>query len=357
MFVQVRGVLAVGLFVFCNFGCNESSSAAADAGAERPDPSVTTAPVSEVEVPITLRLSGSLRGNRETDLAANASGRVVATLVERGAQITPGQVLAKLDVRAAALSAAEARAQAQSMASQQDQAQKECARYEQLKAKGAVSDLEYDRAVAQCQTLPLSAEAANARARLAAQNVGDGIIRAPFAGVVTDRPIEVGQYLRQDSRVVTIVSLDPLRLELSVPEADVSKVKVDADVDFTVAAYPGRRYTGKIRFISGALQAATRDLVVEALVQNPDKSLLPGMFADAQLTTGSRKLPSVPRAALLPQGGQPRVFALVANRLEERLLALGPEAGDRVSVTKGVSLGDAVVLPPFDGLSNGQHVR
>jgi RND family efflux transporter MFP subunit len=278
-------------------------------------------------------------------------------MVERGASVAPGQVIAKLDVRAAALSAVDARAQADSARAQEAQARAECARYEQLKAKGAISDLEYDQKMAQCRTLPLSVEAASARARLAAQNVGDGIIRAPFAGVVTERQIEVGQYVRQDTRVATLVSLDPLRLELAVPESEVSKVKLDAEVRFTVAAFPNQQYRGKIRFVSGALRSTTRDLVVEALVQNPDKTLLPGMFADVELTTGTRKLPSVPQNAMLQRDGQAHAFVVVDGRLEERLLSLGPATGDRVSVLKGVVLGDQVALPPLDKLSNGQRLR
>lgn len=338
-------------------GCDRPANANPDAGTELPPATVKSAAVTEIEVPITLRLSGTLRGNRETDLAANATGRVLATQVERGAAVTPGQVLARLDVRAASLSAVEARAQAASAQAQESQAKAECSRYDQLKAKGAISDLEYDRAMSQCRTLPLSAEAASARARLAAQNVGDGIIRAPFAGVVTERQIEVGQYVRQDTRVVTLVSLDPLRLELAVPESEVSKVKVDAEVRFTVAAFPGKQYQGKIRFVSGALRSTTRDLVVEAVVQNPDKTLLPGMFADVELTTGRRKLPGVPKAALQLREGQAHAFAVVGGRLEERLLSLGPEAGDRVSVLKGAAVGDQMALPPFENLSNGQRVR
>ena len=337
--------------------CNQESDATPDAGRALPTVSVQSAPVTEVEVPVTLRLSGTLRGNQETDLAANAAGRVIATLVERGASILPGQVIAKLDVRAASLSATEARAQADSARAQQAQAQAECTRFEQLKEKGAVSDLEFDQRMTQCRTLPLSVEAASARARLAAQNVGDGVIRAPFAGVVTERQVEIGQYVRQDTRVATLVSLDPLRLELSVPEAEISKVKLDAEVRFTVAAFPNQQYVGKIRFVSGSLRSTTRDLVVEALVQNPDKTLLPGMFADVELTTGTRKLPSVPRSALVERDDQAHIFAVVDGRLQERLLSLGPVAGDRVSVLKGVALGDQVALPPLGQLANGQRLR
>ena len=157
-----------------------ASSEAAKNAAEKLGP-VQTEPVSLLEVPRTLRLTGSLRGDREADLAANASGRVLRVAIERGVQVKPGQVLAELDVRAATLSASEARAQADSALAQEEQARDECGRYEKLKERGAISDLEYQQKITQCRTLPLTAQAAHARAELAAQNVGDGILRAPFA--------------------------------------------------------------------------------------------------------------------------------------------------------------------------------
>jgi RND family efflux transporter MFP subunit len=337
--------------------CKPGGAGQADAGAQMAPVSVTTTDVALVEVPTVLHLTGTLRGDRETDLAANAAGRVTATRVERGAQVTSGQVLAQLDVRAAALSAREATAQAESMRAQEAQAKVDCQRYEALKDKGAISAAEYERIAIQCRTMPLSVEAASARASLAAQNVGDGAVRAPFAGVVTERYVEVGQYVRQDSRVVTIVSLDPLRLELAVPEAEVAQVKEGAEVTFRVAAYPDKKFKGSVRFVSGALRAQTRDLVVEALVPNPDKLLKPGMFADVELATGSRKLPGVPKASVLERDGKPHAFFVVDDRLEERVLSPGPESGIVLSVTKGATVGDKIVTTDPAKLVNGARVR
>jgi membrane fusion protein, multidrug efflux system len=352
-FALTGGLLAASGLVAC-----KGRTADAAAGArEEPPVSVQTATVQVIDVPRTLRLTGTLRGDRETDLAANASGRVLATSVERGQQIKPGQVLAKLDTRAAALSAADARAQVDSIRAQEDQARVECERYEQLKAKGAISDLEYQQKITQCRTLPLNVQAASARAALAAQNVGDGVIRAPFAGVVTERYVEVGQYVRQDSRIVTIVSVDPLRLQITVPEAQVANVSEGADVAFSVAAYPGRRFTGKVRFVSGALRATTRDLVAEAVVSNPERLLLPGMFADVELTVGSQRLPSVEARALSEQDEQSRVFVVVGGLLEERVVALGPRVGERQTITRGLKDGEQVVVSDRAGLSNGRKVR
>jgi membrane fusion protein (multidrug efflux system) len=338
-------------------GCKGKTAEASAAPAEKPAVSVQTETVVEVDVPRTLRLTGTLRGDRETDLAANASGRVLATSVERGEQIKPGQVLAKLDTRAASLSAAEARAQADSTRAQEEQARIECERYEQLKQKNAISDLEYQQKVTQCRTLPLSVQAAAARAALAAQNVGDGLIRAPFAGVVAERYVEVGQFVRQDSRIVTIVSADPLRLQVAVPEAQIAQVREGADLSFAVSAYPERRFAGKVRFVSGALRASTRDLIVEAMVPNGDRVLLPGMFADVELTIGTQRLPAVPKRALLEQDDQARLFAVVAGKLEERVVSRGPAVGERVAILRGVRAQEKVVVSDLGALDNGQRVR
>jgi RND family efflux transporter MFP subunit len=340
-------------------GCKRS---AAEVGEPRDAPAlaapvkVQTQAVTAALVPKVLRLTGTLRGNREADLAANATGRVLSVGIERGVQVKPGQVLAKLDVRAATLSASEARAQAVSARTQQELARDECDVYAKLKERGALSDLEYAQKVAQCKVLPLTAEAASARADLAAQNVGDGIIRAPFAGIIAERFIEVGQYLRQDSKVATIVSLDPIRIELAVPEAEVSKVSEGAVVSFGVSGYPGRRFEGKIRFISGVVRASTRDLVVEAVVDNKDRLLLPGMFADVELSVGSQQLPSVPKSALVVRNDQSRLFVLTGGRLEERVLALGPALGEQVAVLRGVNVNDQIVVSDPSALVNGQAV-
>ncbi len=349
--------LVGALAALSGLACKGNTVDAAGAVHEEAPVSVQTEAVQIIEVPRTLRLTGTLKGDRETDLAANANGRVLSTSVERGEQIKPGQVLAKLDTRAASLSAADARAQVDSIRAQAGLARVECDRYAQLKAKGAISDLEYQAKIGQCETLPLNVQAASARAALAAQNVGDGLIRAPFAGVVTERFVEVGQFVRQDSRVVTIVSVDPLRLQITVPEAQVANVKEGADVSFAVAAYVGRRFQGKVRFVSGALRATTRDLVAEAIVPNSDRALIPGMFADVELTIGMQRLPSVPARSLKELDDQSRVFVVANGRLEERIVALGPKVGERVSLTGGVKDADQVVVSDLTGLGNGRKVR
>lgn len=336
-------------------GCNRPAQAKSEDAA--PPIHVETTDVTEIDAPILLRLTGSLKGAKETDLAANAAGRVTKTFVERGAEVKQGQILAQLDTGAAALSLAEAKVAVATSKTQEDINKADCARYEQLKAKGAVTDLEYDQVTAKCKTAPLSLEAAQARQSIAAKNVGDGTIRAPFAGVVSERYVDVGEYVQASSKVVSLAIVNELRLEFSVPEANVGQVATGSKVDFKVAAFKDDNFQGTVRYVSGAVRASTRDLVAEALVQNPDKKLLPGMFADVELTVGQAKLPSVPVASVFERQAKKRVYVVADGHLQERVLQVGAKVGDRLTAEAGIKVGDKVVTGKLDGLTNGARVE
>ena len=337
-------------------GCNRAATAKGEDATPAPI-HVDTADVSDVDAPIVLQLTGSLKGMKEADLAANASGRVTRTFVERGDEIKAGAVIAQLDTSAAALSLSEAQVQVDTSKTQGDINKADCARYDQLKAKGAISALEYDQATAKCKTSPLDLMVAQARQNIAAKNVGDGTIRAPFSGVISERYVDVGEYVQASSKVASIVQGGDLRLEFTVPEANVAAVKTGADITFSVAAYPDRTFHGIVKYISGAVREATRDLVVEAVVGNDDKTLRAGMFANVSLATGTHKLPSVPVAAVFERQEKKRVFVVAGGRLEERVLQAGPEVNGRLSIEDGVVDGEKVAVGNLAALQNGASVQ
>lgn len=337
-------------------GCKKANATPPTTKQEEPPVEVKTELVTPLDTPRTLRLTGTLRGKKETDLAANVAGRVLAIGLERGQTIEKGALVAQVDVRAAALALAEARVAVENSKTQEAINQADCARYEQLKAGGAVTALEYDQVTAKCKTAPLNREAAEARQSIAAKNVGDGVIRSPFAGVVTERYVEVGEYVQASSRVVSIAQVDELKLEFSLPEQNFPDVKLGAGVGFRVGAYRGELFGGKVEHISGAVRE-TRDVLVEARVANPDKKLLPGMFADIELTIGSEPLPSVPKAAVFEANGKLNVLVVVDGLLEQRVVQAAPEIAGRVPVRRGVALGERVVGSYGAGLKNGQRVK
>jgi RND family efflux transporter MFP subunit len=317
---------------------------------------VQTALVAPLTVPRLLRLTGNLRGARETDLAANVAGRVMATQAERGQSVAAGDVIARVDVRAASLALAEAKVQVENTKLQQTISSADCERYEQLKKRGVVTDLEYDQVTAKCKMAPVSIEAAEARQRMAAKNVGDGVIRSPFSGVVTERFVDVGEYVQPSTRVVSLAQVDELKLEFSLPEQHFPEVKAGADVQFRVAAYPNQVFIGKVSHISGAVRP-TRDVLVEAKVSNQEQKLLPGMFADIEVTVGTEELPAVPKAAVFEKNGKLNVFVVVNNTLEQRVLQPAVEVEGHLPVRRGVSAGEKIVVAEVDALKNGQKVN
>jgi len=347
-------MLIVGLVLFGLQGCRQ-----ADAALEHKPikpVAVKSAAVVSVTLPRVLQLTGELRGAKETDLAANVAGRVLSTKVERGQSVKKGDLLAQVDVSAAALALAEARVQVETSKTQEAISKTDCERYDRLKAGGVVSDLEYDQVTAKCKTAPLSVEAARARQSMAAKNVGDGVIRSPFAGVVTERYVEVGEYVQASSRVVSLAQVDELKLVFSVPEQNFPDVKQDAEVKFGVAAYGDQVFSGRVVHISGAVRD-TRDVLVEAMVPNPDHKLLPGMFADIRLTIGQESLPGLPKSAVFEKNGKLNAFVVKDGLLEQRVLQPATTQGDRVPVRRGLKLGEQVVVAQVDKLQNGQPVQ
>jgi RND family efflux transporter MFP subunit len=338
-------------------GCSQKTAASAETRARTKPLAVATVVVAERDLPNTLLMAGTLKANQESDLAANASGRVMRTTVERGSYVRTGQTIAQLDVRVAALSASEAEANVETAQTQRASAAQECARYKGLLERGAISAQDYDRQTTSCKTSTSAAAAAESRAALARQTLSDGTVRAPFAGLVSERYVSVGEYVSPSTKVAHIVDIDPLRLELTIPEQNMGAVREGQQVSFQVGAFPGRSFSGTVHYIGPAVRATTRDLVFEAMVSNKDKLLRPGLFATAQLDVGKQKLPVVPKTAVQTDGDTTRLYAIVEKHVEERIVQLGPAQDDVIGILRGVKAGERVVAKPTQEISDGVEVQ
>ena len=343
--------------VLAAVGCSQPNAQSAEARARVKPIAAPTIVVVERELPATLLLAGTLKANQESELAANATGRVMRTKIERGSYVARGQMLMQLDVRMAQLSASEAESNVETAQTQRSAAEDECRRYQRLLDRGAISQQEFDRQTTSCKTATSSAAAAETRALLARQTLSDGTVRAPFPGLVSERYVSVGEYVTPSTKVAHIVDIDPLRLELTIPEQNMAAVKQGQNVAFQVGAFPGRTFTGVVHYIGPAVRATTRDLVFEALVANKDKLLRPGLFATAHLDVGRQKLPVVPKTALKTDGDTTRLYAVVDKHAEERIVQLGPADGDVVGVLDGVNAGERVIAKPTDQISDGVEVE
>lgn len=351
--------LSVSLLV-ASAGCGvRQSEANGGAPAVEPILSVASAAVVERRIPRTLTLTGTLAANRRSDVAADAMGKVAATYVERGTIVAAGAPLARLDRRTAALQQQEAAAQAAAASTQSALAERECRRAELLFSEGAINRAEYDRSRAGCEGSQHTASAISARARLAQKSVGDAVIRAPFGGVVAERFANTGEYVRPDSRVATVMEVDPLRLELTVAETDVAAVSPGQEVVFQVVAYPGELFRGRVKYVGPAIRRASRDLVAEAVIPNKGGKLRPGMFATVRVAAGQQAVPMVPASAVRPgdTGNGDRLFVIAGERIEERVVQVGDRHDAEVTILSGVRPGERVVARVSGEVRDGARVR
>lgn len=192
---------------------------------------------------------------------------------------------------------------------------------------------------------------------MAAKAVGDATVRAPFTGVVVERHVTVGEYVQPGAKIATLVELDPLRLEIAVPEHAIGSVRDGMAVSFDVNAYPNQRFAGTVRYVGPSLRRAGRDLVIEAVVENGDKKLYPGMFATARIGIGFDTKPVIPASALSGNGRSRRAFVVDDKHLQERVVLVGEAVDGGFTVLSGVTVGERVAARTGGDVKDGARVE
>jgi membrane fusion protein (multidrug efflux system) len=340
-------------------GCKRPTEAAPADKAQTvalPPAVVEDAPIEVRAMPHLLTLTGTVTADRQSEVAASVSGRVIATPIERGRLVKAGEALAIVDSKAAGFSAAATAAQAELAVTQVHQAEEDCARAERLYKEGAIAEAEYKRQQTQCKTQLWQATAARAQAELSAKLAGDTIIRAPFSGAIGERYVNAGEYVQPSSKVASIYSFDPVRVTVSVPEPAVGKVKQGQTLELRVASEPERTYPATVVYLSPALRTNTRDLLIEAKAPNPDGTLRPGMFATVELTLGEERLPTVPEDAVVIDGTVKRIYLAREGRAFEVVVRTGVKKDGRVAILETLDGKDRVIRRPPPGLRDGAAI-
>lgn len=334
--------------------CTESAAkpAPAEPAAIRP----TLATAIEMPAPELVSLTGKVVADQRAEITADTQGRVLRVLVERGQRVRRGDPILELDTRSAALSTREAAAHLLAARTDMQLAAIECDRAKRLYAEGAISRSELDRQGAACAASSQQVSAAEARTAMLAKTVKDGIVRAPFDGVVSDRAINAGEWVAPGRALVTLVDDDPLELELSVPEVHVAAIAPGQHVAITTVAHPGVEYGATITRISAEI-GRTRSLVVEATIDRGTR-LVPGMFVEADVITGHTTLPAIPETAVVRRGKTWHVFVAANGKLEERIVQLGAApAPGQVAILQNLQPGERVVAHVTPEIADGLPVE
>jgi RND family efflux transporter MFP subunit len=375
-------------------GCGKSETAQASNRGADPKP-VAVAVVEKASVPRAVDVVGTLAAVDQVTVSSEADGKVERIDADLGDRVRAGQVLIRLDDEKQRYAyeqqqAALARTLAQYGApdpehlpdieqtpdakrTQADLAQATQAfdRATELykrtliplqaldDARTAVETKKatYDASLHNARNLRASIQASQATMKLAARQLRDAEIRAPFDGFVEKRLVNLGELVKAQMPVMAIVRLDPLKVVAEIPEKMAPWISDGRPVELRVDAYRDRTFSGKVSRISPAVNTATRAFPFEALVPNADAVLKPGTFARVHVESGKvDEVMTLPYAALQYRYGVNRVFVVQGDRLAVRELQVGERVGDRIEIVSGVKAGERVAVTDVDTLADGALV-
>lgn len=182
-------------------------------------------------------------------------------------------------------------------------------------------------------------------------------MRAPFAGVVGQRYVSLGDYVNTSTRLASLHTVNPQRASFQVPERFARSLSPGQTVTFRVAAIAGRDFTGTVDFVDPIVQLPSRTILVKARVPNPERLLQPGMFIEAHLVTAVRpKAIIIPEDAVVPVEGSSSVWVVAEGKADHRQVTLGVRTPGFVEVTSGVKAGEQVVVGGLELLAPGAPV-
>jgi multidrug efflux pump subunit AcrA (membrane-fusion protein) len=353
-------------------------------GGAQPKAKVRIAPVEQRQQRRVVEAVGSLFAYDEVTVSSEAEGRVEQVMADVGDRVSKGQTLARVspielqltvDQQEAALMQARARlglsdneselkdvrqaAEVKKAAADLTDAEQKYRRAQSLLETGVIPRQQfdesearyksaraaYDLAAQQVENMRASMRQTQASLNLANKRLRDTQIHAPFAGRVKTRDVTVGQYLKIQTPVMTIVNIDPLRARLSVPEKMSPWVRVGRDVKLGLEAFPGREFTGRISRINPSVDEKNRTFEIEALVANGAAELKPGSFVKA--TIQSDKVDSIlaiPFSAAIYLFGAYKVFVIQGQTVKEREVKLGDRLGDLVEIIEGLRADEKVAI-------------
>jgi membrane fusion protein (multidrug efflux system) len=353
------GGLALLLVLIAATGCDRDEARAAPAGAS----AVVVGPeniavVRLQDVRTGPSLSGSLQAEQEATVRAELSAAIVQTFAEVGQRVDRGAILARLDDRAIRDSYLSAQTAVTTAQNNYTVAARELERAQTLAKAGAIADrdVEYARNAAAAA----SAQLANARAVYAnaAKQLSYTQIRAPFAGVVSQRQVSAGDVVSPGGAMFTVVNPASMRLEASVPANQLSAVRVGLPVEFSVTGYPNRVFAGRITRVSPTADPATRQVGIVATIPNAGNTLVGGLFAEGRVASETRTAPVAPAAAVDERGLRPVAMRIKNGRVERVEVQLGirDEANEIVEIRMGLTPGDTVLLGAARGVSPGTPI-
>jgi membrane fusion protein (multidrug efflux system) len=385
-------------------GCESTSGQTAGAGGGRgrggrgSAVSTRTVPVQRMSVQREVDLSGTLLSPEQARISSEVAGIVREVRVQLGTEVKVGDVLVRLepselqfalDRAESALRQVEAQlgidraqdklppadeqiASVRQAIANRDDARSAFERAQQLNSRGLltradrdtadtrlkVAEANYQASLDTVHSLKASLQDRRAAYDLARKKLADAVIKAPVAGSISERLVQPGEFIRENTPIATIVQMSPLKLKSAIQEKHASLIKAGQAVEFDVEAFMNKTFNGTIAYVSPAVDQATRTFAVEALVDNANRQLKPGFFAKGVvLTHVDARVLAVPEDAISTLAGVSTVYVIENGKARQQQIALGARQNKLVEVTTGLKGDEQLATTNLSQLATGIAVR
>ncbi len=314
---------------------------------------------------------GTLNPYEEVTVSTEADGILKEVNADEGIEVSKGMLLSAVDDADYSLEVERSYAAIKEAEANLSNARLEYRRKEELYKKGLITRQQFDDMATKLSLSEAELEKSNSSLSIAKQRLLKVKIYSPLSGIVKEKKVSAGSYVRNGSPLFTIIQINPLKLNFTITEADVNKLKMGQDVLFSVYAFPGREFKGELNVIYPYLDEKTRTLQVEAKVPNPDRLLKPGFFVKVMLYTGLPKdKVLVPVTSLLYEEDKIKVFIVEGNLAKERYVKAGQKyrlqsgAGsleqgvkEYTEIIEGVKEGETIITVGQQNLFEGAKVN
>jgi membrane fusion protein (multidrug efflux system) len=305
-------------------------------------PVETTRP-SRGDIDATYSGTAPIEAFADATVIAKVGGEIREILVEEGADVSSGQVLARLDGDRLRLEKDQAEANLRKL-------QRDYQRNVDLKDKGLISTGDFEK-------IQYEMEALQATFDLAELELGYTEIRAPIDGVVSERFIKLGNTINVNARTFQVTSLEPLISYLHIPEREYRRIEAGQTASINVDAVKGDRFDGIVARVSPIVDPATGTFKITIEVSDPSRRLKPGMFGRVHIVYDSRAMAlQIPRSAIIEEAGESAVFVVTDGTVEKRIIQTGYTEAGNVEVIEGLGDEDEIVIVGQANLKNGSKV-
>jgi RND family efflux transporter MFP subunit len=311
-----------------------------------------------------LTLPAQLQAYVESSIYSRTNGYLKRWYKDIGSHVRKGELLAEIDTPEIDQELMQAKAARQQIVAQVELARTSADRWNNLRKTDSVSQQEADQQNSAYTQAQANLAAADANVRRLEQLESFKRIEAPFAGVITRRSIDVGALITagssgQTKELFNLAQFDPLRVYVSVPQADAASIRPGISAYIELREYPGQKFTGSVARTADAIDTATRTMLTEVDVPNHDGRLLPGSYAQLHFAVPIRTMRvSVPVNAVLFRPEGPRVAVVGSDhKIHLKPVMIGRDFGNKIEILNGLALTDQVVMNPADSLEDGQLVN